>query len=80
MITYDELLNIIEEALEVPHGSIRNENNRDWAENWDSLGHLSILIKLDQRLDGRCSEIRELANAYSIDTITKILRINDLMS
>ena len=79
MITYDELINIVEDALEVPTGSIANGDESIWADKWDSLGHLSILIKLDLHLDGRCSNISDLANAYRIDTISEILRRENLM-
>tara|TARA_A100001015_G_scaffold236115_1_gene268148 strand:+ start:3764 stop:4006 length:243 start_codon:yes stop_codon:yes gene_type:complete len=80
MITYDELLNIIEDALELPEGSIKNGIEDELAEKWDSLGHLSILIKLDQALDGRCNSITDLGNAYRIDTISDILKREGLMN
>ena len=48
MITHQKLVEIVEEALEVPSGTISNQENNNWAEKWDSLGHLSILIKLDK--------------------------------
>ena len=79
MITYQKLVEIVEEALEVPPGTIINEDNVDWAEKWDSLGHLSILIKLDKHLDGQASNISELSNAYRIDAISDILRANSLL-
>ena len=79
MITYEELLFIIEDALELPDGSIKTGDETAWAEKWDSLGHLSILIKLDQNLDGRCANISDLADAYRIDTISEILKREGLL-
>lgn len=79
MISYQNVVEIIEEALEVPSGTIRNEQSNEWAEKWDSLGHLSILIKLDKRLSGQASSINELSNAYSIDEICKVLKDNSLL-
>lgn len=79
MISYQKLIEIVEDALEVPPGTIKNKDNVDWAEKWDSLGHLSILIKLDKYLDGQASNISELSDAYSIDAISEILRANGLL-
>ena len=45
MINEKELTEIIEEALELKKGTI-NSGDEDWYSLWDSLGHLSILVKL----------------------------------
>ena len=79
MINYDNLVEIVEEALEVKPGVISKGKKSDWVEKWDSLGHLAILTKLDLQLDGQCAEITELSEAYSIDQIAKILRQKKLM-
>lgn len=79
MITYQNLVEIVEEALELPSGTISNEDNIDWAEKWDSLGHLSILIKLDKHLDGQAANISELSNAFTINAISDVLRANGLL-
>ena len=77
---YEELVSLVEEALEVAPGTIAQGEESDWSEKWDSLGHLSILMKLDLHLDGRCSEIVELSTAYRIDEIASILRKEGLMN
>jgi acyl carrier protein len=79
MITHQKLVEIVEEALEVPSGTISNQENNNWAEKWDSLGHLSILIKLDKYLDGQAANISELSNAFTIDAISDVLRANGLL-
>ena len=77
MLDDKELLAIIEEALELKKGTIRS-GNEDWHSLWDSLGHLSILVKLDQALGGKCSRINELSKATSIVSIKKVLKANNL--
>lgn len=79
MLTYEDLIEIIEVALELPQNTIKPGNESEWAENWDSLGHLAILFRLDQQLEGRCSGITELSNAYRIDEIEKILKTHGLL-
>ena len=77
MLEEKELLDIIEEALELKQGTI-NSGDENWYSLWDSLGHLSILIKLDQKLGGKCSKIPELSKATSINEIKKVLKSNNL--
>ena len=47
MLDEKELIEIIEKALELKKGTI-SSGDEDWYSLWDSLGHLSILVKLDQ--------------------------------
>ena len=62
MLNEKELIEIIEKALELKEGTIKS-GDEDWYSLWDSLGHLSILVKLDQALGGKCSRINELSKA-----------------
>ena len=79
MLDEKELIEIIEEALELKKGTVMSANT-DWYSSWDSLGHLSILVKLDHKLEGKCSQITELSKATSIDSIKKVLKSNDLFA
>ncbi len=79
MLVRQDLIEIIEDALEIERGTIDDNSNVEWHEKWDSLGHLSILIKLDKRLDGRCSPISELSRAYSVEKLMEILEENSLL-
>jgi acyl carrier protein len=72
-ITKNELFDLIEKALELPNGSINDESSGDNMEAWDSLGHLSILVLLDKRVNGKASKISNLAVATSVQNISKIL-------
>ena len=77
MLKEKELIEIIETALELKKGTI-SSGDEDWYSLWDSLGHLSILVKLDQVLDGKCSKISELSQATSITSIKEVLKSNNL--
>ena len=77
MIDEKGLIEIIEEALELKKGTICS-GDEDWHSLWDSLGHLSILVKLDQSLGGKCSKITEFSKATSINSIKEVLKSNNL--
>ncbi len=79
MLRRGELIKIIEKSLELKEGTIESDN-KDWHALWDSLGHLSILIKLDNALNGKCSSIKELSTATSVDLIISILKENNLFA
>lgn len=74
----DDLLSLIKNALEVEY--IDLSSSMDTIEEWDSLGHLSILSAIDERLDGNASDISDLASATSVEKIINILEKNSLMS
>ena len=74
----EDLLSLIKNALEVEHVDL--SSSMDTIEEWDSLGHLSILSAIDERLDGKASDISDLASATSVEKIINILEKNSLMS
>ena len=77
MIKESELIEIIEKSLELKKGTI-SSGDENWYTLWDSLGHLSILVNLDQALGGKCSKIKELSQASSINSIREVLKSNNL--
>tara|TARA_B100000242_G_C42723174_1_gene337695 strand:+ start:249 stop:491 length:243 start_codon:yes stop_codon:yes gene_type:complete len=77
MLNEKDLIDIIESALEIKKGTI-NSGDKEWYSLWDSLGHLSILIKLDEKLEGKCSNIAELSTSTSITEIKEVLKLNNL--
>ena len=54
-----------------------NSSNKDF-EQWDSLGHLNILLNLDKILKGKALKIENISEAYSVKEIIKILKKNKL--
>lgn len=72
MIKVKDVLTAVKEALELENvPSIEDSINT--IEEWDSLGHLSILIRIDRLLGGKATKISELGKAESIKEIVNIL-------
>ena len=76
-ISRSDLCSLVEETLELEKGTVSSQST-DWYDEWDSLGHLGILVALDKKLGGQCKDIRELGDAASIDKIFNILIDNNL--
>ncbi|MEJ2419585.1 MAG: acyl carrier protein [Exilibacterium sp.] len=74
------IIEIIERGLKVNKGSLTVESSRENVGEWDSLGHLGILIELDQSFSGKVAPIEEMANANSVEKIIQILREHSLVN
>jgi acyl carrier protein len=71
-----EVLSIIEKALQIKSGTIKISSSSKNIEQWDSLGHLNILLSLDKKLKGKTAKFSELADAHSISKIINVLKKN----
>jgi len=79
MISQKEALSCISKALKIPNAKIKiNSSDKDF-EEWDSLGHLNILLSLDKILKGKVITIKTIAEAYSVKKILTILKKNKLL-
>ena len=72
------IMEIIENSLELSPGTLKVDSCSEDIENWDSLGHLSILVALDKNFAGKVSGLSEMAEANSVQKILKILHDNSL--
>ena len=79
MKTTDEVILTIESALELEKGSLRMDTTLGSIEQWDSLGHLSILSSLDILFDGLIAPIANISQAQSVNEIIDILIENKLI-
>lgn len=68
-----KIIELIEKALEVDTSVISVESNSENTEEWDSLGHLSILIALDKAFNGKIGSIKDMATADSASKIISLL-------
>ena len=75
----DEILEIISKALEVDNKKIDFYSSVENVDEWDSLGHLSILVSLDKKFNGNLASIKEMASVDSVKSIFKILENNNLI-
>ena len=79
MKTKDQIISTIETALEIEKGSLNLDTAMGSIEQWDSLGHLSILSSLDILFDGLIGPISNISEAQSVEDILNILIENKLI-
>ena len=72
------VIEIIEKALLLEPGILKEDSGSENTEEWDSLGQLSILVDLDKHFEGKISSISEMAEANSIPKILTILKENSI--
>jgi len=51
MSVFEKLQEIMATALELPPAAIREDSTMDEIEEWDSLGHVHIMVALEQAFD-----------------------------
>ena len=73
-ITTQEFINMVADVLEVESQNVTIDTAMGDLEEWDSLGQLGILMKLDEILGGAASGLRELAEAGSIEQVISVLK------
>lgn len=75
----NDVLEIIRKALNPKNQKITFDSSSDNVEEWDSLGHLGILVDLDKVFDNKVGQINEMAAAGSVKKILQLLRDNSLI-
>ena len=70
---------LIAKALKIESNLISINSSAENVEEWDSLGHLSILQALDQHFDGKAANLKELASTNSVKDILSLLKKNSLL-
>ena len=72
MINDSKVVEIINDVLKLEKGSVSINSSSENTEEWDSLAHLSILVALDNYLEGRASKLSNLATATSVRAILEV--------
>ena len=72
------VMEIIEKALELKPGILKEDSHSEKIEDWDSLGQLSILVALDKHFKGKISSLSEIADANSVPKILTVLKKNSI--
>ncbi len=75
----EEILAVIRDALKVKGKQLSLDSSMENVEEWDSLGHLGILVALDKFFEGKVAGINDLVAADSVRKILQILKDNCLM-
>jgi hypothetical protein len=78
-ITQSEVILVIEKALEMKPGQLKESTSAAEVESWDSLGQLSILVALNKLFEGKIANITEMAEADSLPKILNILKQHSLL-
>ena len=63
MITSQQVLEKIAEALEIDIKNLNIESSSENIEKWDSLGQLAILSALDELFSGAISDIPDIESS-----------------
>jgi len=74
-----DVLIAIQEALGLGEGQLTIDSTTKDIKEWDSIGHLGVLTKLDKLFDGNVAGIQELADASSLPQILGILKDHSLI-
>ena len=69
MITEQEIIEIVSEAIGVKKEDLSMESSMSDFAEWDSLGHLTILSSLDEKLGDKYQESEELSSANTVREI-----------
>ena len=64
-----KILNVIAKALDIDVSKISLETTSNDFEEWDSLGHLSLLMELDNNFDTVSEKAPQLASASTVKEI-----------
>lgn len=75
----EDLKRIVADALAVLPGEIGDDASTETLEAWDSLGHVAIIVALDEALDGRVAAIDGIRKAYSLPALVGLLRERRLL-
>lgn len=78
-MTDNDVLEVIRQALNPKNAQITFDSSMDNVEEWDSLGHLGILVALDKVFDKKVGKIKEMAAADSVTKVLQLLKDNSLM-
>ena len=78
-ISQSDVIAVIEKALEIKAGLLRENTCAEEVSTWDSLGQLSILVALDKLFDGKIANITDIAEADSVPKILNILKRHSLL-
>tara|TARA_B110000503_G_scaffold139587_1_gene228324 strand:+ start:151 stop:393 length:243 start_codon:yes stop_codon:yes gene_type:complete len=79
MLNKEQLLSLISKALKIPKKKINMDLRLGQLEEWDSLGQLEILMKIDKETGGKASKIKNLSSCDSVKKIYTSLKKTKLI-
>ena len=73
MIDENKLLKVIAGGLDADPSEISLSTKSSDLPEWDSLGHLTLLMKLDEEFDNLTEKVPEIASASSVEEIFNLI-------
>ena len=73
MIDENKLLRVIADGLDTDLSEISLSTKSSDLPQWDSLGHLTLLMKLDEEFDNLTEKVPEIASASSVEEIFNLI-------
>lgn len=77
MSAFEKLREIMAATLEIPADAITRDTTMDDVEEWDSLGHVHIMVALEQTFD-LYLDAEEFAELDSVAAILDFLRAENV--
>ena len=77
MSVFEKLQEIMATALELPLGAIREDSTMEEIEEWDSLGHVHIMVALEQAFD-LYMDVDDFAELDSVPAILQYLQSENI--
>ena len=72
MRTFERLQEIMASTLEIPASAIRETSTMEDIDEWDSLGHVHIMVALEQAFD-LYMDVEDFAELNSVPAILQYL-------
>lgn len=79
-LTENQILDILTDALSPRATRLTMETRSQDIAEWDSMGHLAVLVSLDSALNGRAASVNHLVTSRSVREIVQVLRQHSLCS
>ena len=75
-VDIEQLITGIAEALEVEYSTLNANSRSSDIEEWDSLGHISVMSYLDRTYNEITERVPDFASATSVQDILDLLNQN----
>lgn len=75
-VDIEQLIAGIADALEVEASAVTIDTRSSEIEEWDSLGHISVMTYLDRTYDEITERVPDFASATSVQEILELLNQN----
>ena len=76
IVDIEQLITGIAEALEVESSKLNANSRSSEIEEWDSLGHISVMSYLDRTFNEITERVPDFASATSVQDILDLLNQN----